>query len=269
MAIEKRTGTDGKPAYRVRISTVNAVTNKRQNVTVGTYRTKREAERAEREAMLLHERGTLLGPAKITIAALLEQWLDTKRGEVSDNVLTDYQIAVRRHILPALGSVNVQRLTAASLQGQVNSWRDSGMSAAYIARIMIILSQALSAAVNWNIVPRNVATGIRRPTITKRPATVWTQAELRRFLDVAKHDALFPLWQLLASEGMRRGEALGVRWLDLNLDRGTIHISQTVIADKHDRGVAKIQPRGKTAAASMQVKLTPQTLSSLVEHHDR
>lgn len=269
MAIEKRVGKDGKPAYRVRIATVSAISNNRQNLTIGTFRTKKGAERAEREAKLLSERGSLLDPAKITIDTLLSQWLDTKRGEISDNVLIDYGIAIRRHILPALGTVSVQRLTSAALQAQVNAWRDDGMSAPYIARIMLILSQALAAAVNWNIVPRNVAVGVRKPAIKKRPATVWTPAELRRFLAVAEHDSLSPLWQLLAGEGLRRGEALGLRWSDLNLERGTAHISQTVIADKQNRGAAKIQPRGKTAAASRQVKLTSQSLALLADHRDR
>lgn len=268
MAIEKRTGKDGKPAYRVRISTVNAVTHKRQNVTVGTYRRKSDAERAEREALLYRERGTLLDPAKLTVGALLDQWLDTKRDEVSDNVLTDYSIAIRRHILPALGTVPVQRLSTAALQAQVNAWRDGGMSPPYIAKIMLVMSQALTAAMNWNFVSRNVAVGIRKPSVRKRPATVWTPEELRRFLILAANDRLSPLWQLLASEGMRRGEALGLRWADVNWERGTVHIAQTVIADKHDRGAAKIQPRGKTATSSRQVKLTGQTLALLAEHQD-
>jgi integrase len=55
----------------------------------------------------------------------------------------------------------------------------------------------------------------------------------------------------------------------VNWERGTVHIAQTVIADKHDRGAAKIQPRGKTAAASRQVKLTSQTVAMLAEHRDR
>ena len=77
MAIEKRMDHAGKPAYRVRIATRHPLTGARQNTTVGTYRTKRDAERAERDALTHKERGTLLDPAKTMVAELLDTWLET------------------------------------------------------------------------------------------------------------------------------------------------------------------------------------------------
>lgn len=269
MAIEKRTGTDGKVSYRVRIAGMKG--GKRTNTTVGTFFSLREARKKEREAMAQRDGGTFVDPSKLTLAEHLATWLDTKRGEVSANVHRDYEIAIRRHIVPSLGRVKLQKLTTAMLQGQVNAWRDADMSAPYIARLCNIITQALDVAVSWNSVPRNVATGIKKPKIERRPATIWTPEQLRRFLAMAREADvnLYPLWQLLASEGMRRGEALGLRWSDLNLARGSVHISQTVVADKSKGGAAQIQPRGKTASAHRQVKLTPQTRAVLDAHRDR
>jgi integrase len=226
MAIEKRFNKDGKPTYRVRVPGMK--NGKRTNITIATFASMREAKRKEREALAQRDGGTFIDPSRITLADHLAIWLDTKRGEITENVHTDYEIAIRRHIMPALGSVGLRQLTTAMLQAQVNKWRDAGMSAPYIVRICNILSQALEAAVSWNQLPRNVATGLRKPKIEKRAATIWTPAELRRFLAVAREqdENLYPLWQLLASEGMRRGEALGVRWSDLNSNRGTVHVVQ-------------------------------------------
>lgn len=269
MAIVERKAKDGRTRYMVRIPGMK--NGKRTNVTIGTFPTMREAKKREREALVERDGGTFVDPSKVTLQQHLKEWLDTKKGEISENVHKDYEIAIRRHIVPALGKVRLQKLTTPVIQAQVNAWRDGGMSAPYITKVYNIFSQSLDVAVSWNLIPRNVAKGIKKPRVENRPGTIWTQAELRRFLAVAREqdENLHPLWQLLASEGMRRGEALGLRWSDLNLKRGTVHISQTVVADKAKGGAAKIQPRGKTAAASRQVKLTPQTLSVLKEHRDR
>jgi hypothetical protein len=64
---------------------------------VGTYRTK-EAEKAERDALVAQERGTLVDPKKTTVAELLDTWLQTKPGTVTPNSYKDYEIAIRRHL---------------------------------------------------------------------------------------------------------------------------------------------------------------------------
>ena len=65
---------------------------------------------------------------------------------------------------------------------------------------------------------------------------------------------------------MRRGEALGLRWSDINWQRGTAHIVQTVSPDISSRGEPVIQARTKTAAGARTVKLSGATLAALKEH---
>jgi integrase len=132
-----------------------------------------------------------------------------------------------------------------------------------------VLNQALSQAVDWGIVSRNVCTMVKKPAIAKRPATVWSKDDWRAFLKAARTDTLAPLWFFLAVEGMRRGEALGIRWADVNWERGTVHIAQTVVPDRNDKGKALIQPRAKTAAGARTVRLTADTLAILEAHRDR
>jgi integrase len=269
MAIEKRTSKDSKPAYRVRIASVNPSTGKRQNRTIGTYRTKKEAEKAERDALVQQERGTLVDPKKTTVAELLDTWLTTKAGAVTPNSYKDYEITIRRHVKPALGTVKAQALNPAQLQAQFTHWRDAGLQPRTMARCHSVLNQALAQALDWGIVSRNVCMMVKKPTIAKRPATVWSKAEWRAFLKVARTDALAPMWFFLAVEGMRRGEALGLRWSDVNWERGTVHIAQSVVPDRNAKGKAVIQPRAKTAAGSRTVRLTPETLAVLESHRDR
>jgi integrase len=307
MAIEKRyltkrdadgkpvIGPDGKPVedrnaprYRVRIATRDPMTGTRRNVTVGTWRTKREAEAAEREAMTKQERGTLLDPSKTTVGELLAEWLRIKAGDLSSNSAKDYEIVVRRHLVPALGTVPIQKLTADHVQAQYDAWAAEGKSAHLIRGCHLRLRQALDWAIDRHLLYVNVAAKATPVRLPKPAFDVWNRDELTRFLHAVMHrpvlvrlsakpdapekplesrpDPLSPLWHLLALEGMRRGEGLGLRWRDIEWERGTAHIRQTVAADKANKGAAVILPGAKTKASSRTVKLTAETLQTLREH---
>ncbi len=266
MAIEKRVGKDGKPAYRVRIATHDPVTGKRRNVTEGTYRTKKDAERAERDALSRRDRGTLLDPSRTTVAELLDEWLRVKANDVSPQSHTDYEITCRLHLKPALGGVLVQKLTADRVQAQYDAWRGAGLSARQIRGCHLRLSQALDYAVSRNVVYANVCRNTTPPRLEPKKPDVWEGDEVKRFIRIAANEPLAPLWHLLVLEGMRRGEALGLRWKDLNWERGTAHVVQTVAPDKTNRGAPIIQNRTKTRAASRSVKLTGETLALLKDH---
>jgi integrase len=262
---------------------------KRQNRTIGTYRTKREAEKAERDALSLLERGTLLDPEQTTIAELLDTWLGSKKGSISANSIQDYESACRLHIKPAIGKIKVQKITPERLQSEYTKWQEGGMSARMVHRCHIVLSQALAQAVRFGMVHRNIALDVTKPSLNRGKHSVWTPEEVRAFLRAADNrpilvrtgkeaydkefktrpDDLTPLWHFLVLEGMRRGEALGLRWADVNWARNVVHISQTVAPDKSDRGKAIVQQRTKTNAGARTVKLSRQTIEALTAHRDR
>lgn len=281
MAIRKRTTNDGKARYLVRVNVVDGATGKRTWRTVGTFRTRKEAEAGERDAITRRERGTLLDPSTATIGALLDEWLASMRGRVSGQTMTDYEITCRLHLKPAFGAVKVQKLTADAIRAQYRTWQDAGKTPRFIRGAHLRLSQALAHAMGRNIVYVNPCATVKPPALATTKADVWTAEEAAAFLHVAMHrpvltrggdsgrrrpDDLSPLWHLLLMEGMRRGEALGLRWQDVNWERGTAHIVQTVAPDKSNRGAAIVQDRAKTKASARTVRLTPDTLAILKEH---
>lgn len=287
-SLEKRERKTGKPYWRVRIWVPDPETGEKKTRIVGTYPTKTEAHEAGREAVQQRDRGTLLNPSTVTVAELLDEWLLSKADTVSGNSLQDYEIAARRHIKPAIGGMKLQDLTPSQVRQQYAAWKDAGMSARMVHRCHIVLGQALAFAVHEELVFRNVAADVKKPSIQKTEMKVWNPDETRRFLHAAMHrpvltrisakpdatskpvqtrpDDLLPLWYLLTLEGLRRGEALGLRWKDVNWDRGTIHVVQTVIADKSNKGTAIVQSRTKTKTGSRTVRLTPDTLDVLKTH---
>lgn len=268
MAIEERTGPDGKKRYLVRIEGVDPITGKRKRIRAGQFSNRKAAERAQAEGLLKRDRGSLLSPDTTTVAQLLSEWLATM-DNLTSNSRADYAGTIRTHLAPALGSIRVQRLTTGALQAQYATWRDAGLSPRVIRGCHMRLSQALDYAVRMQLLTTNVARNARPPSLPSSSFDTWTPAEVVAFLAVAERSALSPLWHLLVLEGMRRGEALGLRWRDLLLDRSTAHIRQTVIANKAATGAAVIQERTKTRAGSRTVHLTGETLDRLAEHRPR
>ena len=265
MSITRRKDKGGKNRWFVRVESPDPVTGKRRRVTVGTFPTKKEAEREEAKAITARERGTLLDPNRTTIAELLDTWLTAKRADVTEQTAAGYAILIRVHLKPAFGSIGVQKLTPARLQAQYGEWRDAGMSGRTMRECHLVLSQALDQAVRFTLVQSNICRAVTPPRREAAKPALWSSDQAVAFLAIAESDSLSPLWHLLLLEGMRRGEALGLRWRDINWERGTAHISQSVRAGVA-KGEAVIQPRTKTSAGARTVKLTARTLTVLKAH---
>jgi integrase len=138
----------------------------------------------------------------------------------------------------------------------------------------MVLRASLARQVKNGTIPANVADGIEKPSARTRKAfTIWTEEEAGRFLAVAEVDRLAPFWFLALIEGMRRGEALGLRWRDLHWSDDetscVAQISQTVVPDLAHGGRALIQERAKTRSSQRPVMLTAPTIAVLKSHRDR
>jgi integrase len=146
---------------------------------------------------------------------------------------------LRLHVLPLLGNVPLQRLTPEDLDGfygQLLSGgrRDGrgGLSHKTVRYIHGILHKALADAQRKGSVIRNVAALADAPKLSaskKREMRVWTAAELRGFLEGIAGERLHPALFLAAHTGMRRGEVLGLRWEDVDLEAGRLSVRQAII----------------------------------------
>ena len=128
--------------------------------------------------------------------------------------------------------------------------------------------QALDQAVSDHVIPTNPLATVKPPPAPKKTMQWLDAAEARKFLDAATTDTLWPLWPLLLFEGLRKGEALGLRWGDLHWsDSGvTAHIQQQVTGDKANKGKAVILPYTKTFDSARVVRLSNETIATLKKH---
>jgi integrase len=137
-----------------------------------------------------------------------------------------------------------------------------GHTSPYVAR------HSATAAVRWGRIARNPADAADPPraAATSRPAmTTWTAQEVRTFLDHTADHRLQAAFVVLATTGMRRGECLGLRWRDVDLDAGRASITQTVITVNHAVQIGS----PKTAKGRRTVVLDAGTVAALREHRQR
>lgn len=142
---------------------------------------------------------------------------------------------------------------------------EGGLSPRTVRYVATILRRALSDAVRQKLVVRNVSDLADAPSArsTRAPERdVWEASDLRRFLDETRGERLGVLFRVLAMTGMRRGEALGLRWRDVDLEAARASIVRTVVTVNGVRQVSV----PKTDQGRRAVDLDPGTVAMLREH---
>jgi integrase len=240
------------------------------------YRSKREAEAALAELIASVNQGAYVHKTRQTLADFLSEWLVTIEPTVRPATHYSYARNLRLHVVPHLGSLPLIGLDPGALnslyarlltQGR-KDYRGGGLSPKSVRYIHTIVHRACKDAVKWGRLPRNPADAADPPRVPSsgRPDMVtWTPTELRAFLAGTSGDRLHAGYLLLATTGMRRGEALGLRWADLDLAAGRASIRQTVIAIHHE----VLFGTPKTAKGRRTVTLDAATVAALRGHRTR
>ena len=244
------------------------------------FATKKAAQDALDELRSSARQGTFVAPAKTTLGAYLtDEWLPAVRRELADSTWESYARNIRLHIVPALGGVKLQALDGLAISrfydqlltsGRKLGQQQPGLKPRTVRYIGTILHAALDDAVHNRRIPFNPAAQAKPPSASaaKPPEMrAWTGLELRRFLQLveAQDDRYYWPWLVLATTGARRGEVLGLRWSDVDLEAGTASIRQTVIPLTKASGKGRegrIVPRTKTDRARV-IELDSASISTL------
>ena len=157
----------------------------------------------------------------------LEYWLENfvkqNRRPATYNL---YEMIARLYLIPGLGTKRLTSLTVPMVQDFLNQRLAKGDSVRKVQVMRTVLSAALTRAMREELVVRNVARLVELPEWRRATIRPWSADEARQFLAVAKPDPLYAAFVLLIFYGLRRGEALGLRWEDIDFDAGTIRIRQ-------------------------------------------
>jgi integrase len=167
-----------------------------------------------------------------TLGQLLDQWLEEcDRLELSPTTIRNYRAQVEHTIRPALGKVQLNRLTAKNLDALYGAMKEDGKSPKTIRNHHAVISAALHQGVRWGWVRVNVAEMAKPPRVTHKRVSVPSLDVVRTVIEAAERrdPRLAPLLMLAALTGMRRGELCALRWSDVDLETGTIHVRRSVV----------------------------------------
>lgn len=227
----------GEVAWAFVVDVGAAGAKRRPRRTRSGFATKKEALAALRETQQADTSGRLVEPTKMTVAEYLIEWLAANRARIGEGLRDtgwrDYEVHVRRHIVPGIGDVPLQALDRNHVKAfyawvqEGNSSREGRRPAPKtVHNIHLTLHRALEDSVADGVISRNPATGLRRAPSSGPEMKTWEPEQLRTLLDVTADDRLHPLWRLASMTGMRRGEVLGLRWEDVDFKALTVTINR-------------------------------------------
>jgi len=229
------------------------------------YERKRDAEAARVEILSRLQHGEYVSPSKLTVAAYLDHWLESRKN-IADTTRATYRHEIRR-VSDLLGPRQLLQLQPREIADAYTELLDRGLSAKSVRNSHGVLRKALSDAMRRGLVPRNVADGVELPRATKPDVTTWTASEAHTFLDHIEVHRLYAAWFVAVSTGMRRSEVLGLRWPNVDLDAGRLSAVDTLVM-VDNTPVLRIDET-KTAGSRRLIALDRATVAVLGSHRLR
>lgn len=232
--------------YAVLVDLEASATGLRRRKSVGTFRTRKEAEAAERKALEARDRGIDLSPKTVTVAELLDRFVADRRAKGRAlRTIMRYEELAKHSISPHIGGVPLAKLSPAHLSTWLATIRERGsvnktpLAPKSVWHAFMMLRGALRWAIRHDLAWRNVADVIDAPSVPRSQARAIDEDEATRFFRAADATRWGPFFRLALGTGARRGELLALRWEDVSipdLGQATLTIRRAFVEPKGKGG---------------------------------
>lgn len=175
----------------------------------------------------------------------LRTWLGVAARTCKDSTLASYEVDVNQYAIPSIGAIRLDRLTAEDVERLYDQLYDRGLSTSTVSGLHRTLRAAFNEAVRRSWMVRNPVKNARPRKVTEREIVPLSLEETQRVIEVAKTHRNAARWTVALALGLRQGEASGLRWGDVDLDRKTIHVRRALAPLRWQHGCA---PTGGTAS---------------------
>lgn len=272
MNIRKALRKDGRPAWKLEwVIGKDPATGKYRRISETVEGTKTFAKEywQRRHTELTHQRDAGIHPSRQVLRDYLTEWLETIiRQERRPKTYRSYEQLIRIHIIPGLGSLRVDQLTAAQIRewmvrlGRPRTEGGAGLSPASVTRCHAVLRAALAELVRREELEVNPCQKVRAPKHNAKPIQPYTREECRAILTSATGTRWETLITMAIGSGLRLGELLALRWADIQLER------QTLVVTRNLTDVANAERFGgpKTVEGLRTVALPPMVMAALRVH---
>lgn len=228
-----------------------------------------------------------------TVAQYMRYWLvEIAQPSVRPTTFSSYELLVRLYVVPGLGKRKLRALQAQHIRTWLNGLRsvcqccaqgkdakreqprccarnpreccEQFPSTGTLRYLLRLLRAALQDAVDEDLLNRNVARQVKMPAGSIRKVKPWSADEAGRFLDTARTDRLYALWAVALAIGLRRGEALGLRWVDVDLTEGRVDITKALSRVGKDLALRDVKSQSSAATVPL-----PDELVTVLRQHRR
>jgi len=224
--------------------------------------TTHQAGQALTKMLRSNDTHTLAAPVKITLAEYVEEWYKSKV-QISESTLNGYKLHLKLYILPSLGHLKLHQLTPPVVQAAYNALIAQKLSPRTIEYAHTVLHQALGKAIKLGYLVRNPTEDTERPAKIEREFTILSPDQMVTLFRSEQGRRLLPLWLLLLDTGLRPGEALALKWPDLEGE--TLRVQRVIV--RTTKGAYKVVERkAKTQKSLRPVTLSKSMIEALKEH---
>lgn len=190
--------------------------------------TKREAAIELARLVTAAAAGEQVDPTRVTVAEFLTRWdTDWCKSNVSPKTAERYEELMRLHVVPHVGAVRLQKLRAVQLV-ELYGKLAAKLAPRTIGHVHRVLHQALTQAVDWDLLSTNVASRVKPPRVEDDEVEILTVEQIKAVMEAAREGWINPIARLALATGLRRGELLALRWQDLDLDHGRVTVARSL-----------------------------------------
>ena len=259
---------------------------------VHTAATRGEVQEKLKRALADQQMGLPFVGEKETVGKFLKHWIDhVASSRVRPSTLQSYRWITEKHLIPGLGRYPLAKLWPQDIQAFLNerlkygrqphpervqkaggrfetggdhpqNLEDKSLAPRTVQHIHATLRSALDQALKWNLVARNAATLVDAPRVCRPEIRVYTPDEAKELLGAFRGDRLEALYSAAIAIGLRQGEALGLRWPDIDLIGGTLSVRNSL-----QRVDGKLQLVEVKAHKSRRTITLPQVATDALRKH--
>jgi integrase len=192
---------------------MDGATGRRKIRYISVKGTKKEAEQKLVALLAAEQNGQGVDPSRVTLADFLERWERDWAGiNLSPKTVERYSELIRKHIVPHVGRVPVQKIRPVNLSELYSTLqRESGLAPRTVGHVHRILHRALGHAHQWGIVPNNIVASVQPPKVESTEIEILKPAAVQTVLAKVEGRSIHPLVVTALATGMRRGELLALR----------------------------------------------------------
>jgi integrase len=200
-----------------------------------------------------------------TLAEYLDYWLhQSVKPRVRPLTFAGYSVNVRRHLVPTLGKIRLDRLTPQDVQEMMNRRLADGFSPKTVAYVHQVLRTALELARRWELIDRNVASLVDPPRRQRPRIQPLAPDKARRFLNSVRGHRLEALFSVALAVGLRQGEALGLRWEDIDMAAGVLCVNHQL--QRVDGRLTLVEPKTDRSRRTLVI---PRSIIERLHDHEK